>query len=139
MKPADPELSARAAQFLYRYASATDSGDFSALAELLAPDVVLDRPDGVLHGREAFLDVYRSVHQSRSGISQHSVTNVRASRDDDGCVRVAAYFRAAVVGAGGLTVILGRYDDILREEADGFRFVRKGNLVDAVIPLRPST
>jgi 3-phenylpropionate/cinnamic acid dioxygenase small subunit len=138
VKAGDPELSARVAQVLYRYASAIDSGDFSALGELLDPEVILDRPDGVVHGRKAFIDVYRSVHEARAGVSQHAVTNVQASRDDDGSVRVAAYFRAAIVSADGLTVILGRYADILREEPGGFRFVRKGNLVDAVIPIRSS-
>ena len=135
MENADAELSAKAAQLLFSYARAVDDGDFRALAELLAHDVLLDRPGGTHQGRNEFIEVYRSVYASRSGGSQHLIANVQACREGNGLIRSAAYFNSVIFGQEGASLVCGRYDDLLREESGRLTFLRKGNQIDCVVRL----
>lgn len=135
VKNADSELSAKAAQLLFSYARAVDDGDFGALAELIAHDVVLHSPGGIYQGRDDFIEVYRSVRASRSGGSQHLIANVQACREENGVIRSAAYFNAVIFGSEGASLVCGRYDDLLREESGRLSFLRKGNQVDYTVQL----
>jgi 3-phenylpropionate/cinnamic acid dioxygenase small subunit len=137
---ADPKLSAEAAQVLYAYARAVDEGDLDTLEAIAHEDVSLTRVDGTKHGRTAFLDLYRGFRDSDKEGSKHVVTNVQAFPEDGGLVRLHAYFAATMFDPGGGTrVVIGRYDDSLRDDGDGLKFAHKRITVERVVAYGAST
>lgn len=135
---ADSKLSADAAQVLYAYARAVDEGDLDALEQLAHEDVVLTRVDGTRQGRAAFLDLYRGFRDSDKLGSRHVVTNVQAY-PADGEVRIHAYFAATMFERVGTRIVIGRYEDSLRDDGDGLKFAHKRILVERLVDLGPST
>jgi 3-phenylpropionate/cinnamic acid dioxygenase small subunit len=136
---ADAKLSTDAAQVLYAYARAVDSGDLDTLEAIAHEDVALTRFDGTKHGRAAFLDLYRGFRDSDKQGSQHVVSNVQAFPEDGGQVRIHAYFQATMFEAGGTRVVIGRYEDSLRDDGDGLRFAHKRITVERVVELAASS
>lgn len=135
MTPADPELSARAAQLLYAYARAVDESDLDTLEQLATADCDITRSGETRHGREEFLAVYRGFAQSGVRRSAHVVTNVQAFAQDDGTVLAEAYFAATMFDPEGSRIVTGRYTDSMRADDGTWRFVHKRIRVDGVLTL----
>jgi 3-phenylpropionate/cinnamic acid dioxygenase small subunit len=135
MTVADAALSARAAQFLYTYARAVDEGDLDTLAAMAADDVQITRVDGTHQGRDAFLAVYRAFRDSPVLASLHVITNVQAFPEEDGLVRVRAYFEATMFDADGSRKVLGQYADTVRDTGDALVYVHKRIAVERVVNL----
>jgi 3-phenylpropionate/cinnamic acid dioxygenase small subunit len=137
---ANHDLSARAAQVLYAYARAVDEGDLDTLEQIAYEDVSLTRVDGTKHGREAFLNLYRGFRDSEDKHgSKHVVTNVQAFPEDGGLVRAKAYFAATMFDRDGTRVVIGQYDDSMRDDGDGLKYVHKRITVERVVQLGSST
>jgi 3-phenylpropionate/cinnamic acid dioxygenase small subunit len=119
------DLAARAAQLLYAYARAVDEGDLAALVRLTTDDITLTRVDGVRHGRDAFLSVYRAFWDTRQGGSKHVITNVQAFASEDGLIRADAYFTATMFDKDETRTVYGQYHDSMRDEGGTLRFVHK--------------
>ena len=136
---ADAKLSSDAAQVLYAYARAVDAGDLDTLEAIAHEDVALTRSDGTKHGRSAFLDLYRGFRDSEKEGSQHVVLNVQAFPEHGDQVRIHAYFQATMFESGGTRVVIGRYEDSLRDDGDGLKFAHKRITVERVVQLAAST
>lgn len=101
-----------AESLLHEYQSLVDAKDIEGLARIVHPDVELERQDGVRHGVEPFLDLYRDFRASDVEIAQHMGTNVVATGLPDGLVRVDSCFLAITThAAGGARIVWGRYRD----------------------------
>ncbi len=140
---ADHELAAKAAQLLYTYARAVDEGDLDTLEQIAYEDVSLTRVDGTKHGREAFLNLYRGFRDSedKQG-SKHVITNVQAFPEPGapgGLVRAKAYFEATMFDSDGTRVVIGQYDDSMRDDGNGLKYVHKRITVERVVQLGSST
>jgi len=64
------------------YYDAIDAGDYEALADLLAPEAVHDRPDRTIEGRETLVAFMREGRPN--GNTSHEVTAVLTASDDGG-------------------------------------------------------
>jgi ketosteroid isomerase-like protein len=89
----DSDAAASGRGLVETYYDAVDAGDYDRLASVLAPDVVHDRPDRTLSGRETFVSFMRDSRPETE--TRHEVT--ATYRADDGG-RVA---RGRLVGADG--------------------------------------
>lgn len=114
---------------MIRYASAVDAKDLAALRELLAPDVVLVRPDGTYHGVEAFLATYAAAIGPGTPSSRHLVTNIDPRPEGD-VIHVRAYFLAAFDEGAAARLVWGRYEDVLAERDGRLVFQKKVNVVE---------
>lgn len=114
----DVELTARASQLYAQYAWAVDYGDFELLESLTAPNIVITRGDTDHPGLEGFLQVYRNNWSADWSAGKHYISNVMASRQEEGLIRSRAYFQAVFIRSDHSTMIVGRYDDLLTE-SDG--------------------
>jgi 3-phenylpropionate/cinnamic acid dioxygenase small subunit len=135
----DAELSAKAAQLLYTYARAVDEGDLDTLEQIAHEDVSLTRVDGTKHGREAFLNLYRGFKDSNKLGSKHVITNVQAFPEGGNGLRAKAYFAATMFDEDGTRIVIGQYDDSMRDDGDGLRYVHKRITVERVVQLGSST
>ena len=139
MTVGDSDLSVRAAQVLFAYATAVDDRDLDALARILVKDAALTRMDGTRNGRDAVIEFYRTFWASTPVLaSQHIVTNVQAFREDGGEIRANAYFAAVIVDADGGHTVIGRYSDSIREESGEWRFSHKRIQTVANLALPPA-
>jgi len=64
------------------YYDAIDAGDYEALADLLAPEAVHDRPDRTIEGRETLVAFMREGRPNRN--TTHEVTAVLTASGDGG-------------------------------------------------------
>lgn len=135
---AQPDPSALAAQLLYAYARAVDSGDLDALTELAHPDVAITRSGQTAHGREEFLAVYRGFARSGVRASRHLITNVQAFPQSDGTLLARAYFTAIMLEGEGSRFVVGQYADTLRDDGAGLRFAHKRIIADGFVPAQPA-
>ena len=136
---ADHELSAKAAQLLYAYARAVDEGDLDTLEKIAHEDVALTRVDGTKHGRAEFLNLYRGFKDSDKAGSKHVITNVQAFPEEGGLVRAKAYFAATMFDHDGTRIVIGQYDDSMRDDGDGLKYAHKRITVERVVQLGAST
>jgi hypothetical protein len=111
----DIDISVRAQNLYALYGWAVDYGDFDLLTSILAPDIRITRGDVTYEGVDAFLDVYHRNWAADWSAGKHYISNVFASRDDDGCIRSRAYFQALFVRSDRTSLVVGRYDDSLVE------------------------
>jgi ketosteroid isomerase-like protein len=88
----DSDAAASGRELVETYYDAADAGDDDRLASVLAPDVVHDRPDRTLSGRETFVSFVREGRPETE--TRHEVT--ATYRADDGGVA-----RGRLVGADG--------------------------------------
>ena len=136
MSVGDAGRSARAAQLLYAYARAVDTGDIEALRGLAVPDVLLTRSDGTRQGIEAFLDLYRDFAASPVQASKHVIANVQAFPEADGGLRALAYFEATMFDADAQTrLVIGEYSDSMREVDGQLRFTHKRITVQRIVTI----
>ncbi len=64
------------------YYDAVDAGDYAALADLLAPEAVHERPDRRIEGREALVTFMRDGRPNRD--TSHEVATVLTASGDGG-------------------------------------------------------
>lgn len=72
-------MSDRAVDAARAYYRALDEGDYDALADLLAPEFVHERPDTTLDGRERFVRFMREERPQKD--TEHRVETVFGERD----------------------------------------------------------
>jgi len=101
---------------LYRYAECVDTGDFEALADLLArAELTFEGFDDVRRGREQVLALYRATtrrYEDGTPRTKHLVTNVIVTFDHPDEATSRSYFTVlqAVDGALALQpIVAGRY------------------------------
>ena len=107
----DVELHAKVQRLYAVYAWAVDQGDFGLLDAIITTDIVITRGGADYLGHEAFVQVYRNSWEGEWSASKHSITNVMATREEDGSIRGQAYFNATSVRSDRTSMTLGRYDD----------------------------
>lgn len=134
----DTDLTARATQLYALYAWAVDYGDFELLESLVAPDVTITRGDTEHPGLDAFMQVYRNNWDADWSAGKHYIMNVIASQQADGLVRSRAYFQATFIRSDHSTMVVGRYDDLLREIDGQFRIQHKRIHVEGSLRLPES-
>src|SRR5690625_615778 len=107
----------RAQQLLNTYTRYVDSKNFEAMASIAHPEIELVRSTaGTSHGREAFVDLYRSFASSDVVTSQHMTTNLEVTEQQDGTLAVAARFVAITTHPeAGARYTWGRYEDEMVE------------------------
>ncbi|MCJ0977777.1 nuclear transport factor 2 family protein [Rhodococcus sp. ARC_M12] len=135
---ASQDLAHRAQQALYRYAWAADSGDLDTLRGLAMEDISVTQTSETKQGIEEFLDIYRAFAASDTEVSRHAVTNALVSEEDGG-VRIDAYFEATLFNAESTSRIFGRYSDSLVEVDGDLKLAHKRILVDRVMALPVAT
>lgn len=133
------ELYLAASRILTEYARAADDHDEPALAAILAANVSIQRGDAFLEGREEFLQVFRNAWNSGFIVSKHFVHNLQVDPIDPVTARCQAYFQAITTKADGSNMMIGRYDDTITLEDGRWKLQTKRNLLQAVIPLPPSS
>ena len=124
---ADPSagLVERVTALYHDYAWAVDDHDFSALRALLTDDVCLTANAWEVQGVDRFIETYEGLLTGTGGPSRHFVTNVRATRSEDGTIRTEAYFQAIFHGASSFRIQTGRYRDLHVETPAGLRIAHK--------------
>lgn len=140
---ADTATAETARATLHRYARAVDTRDDAALADVFAPDVVLERVDGPRTGRDAVLTFYRGVFDGPAVWSKHLVTNVLVepadapANGDRSAYAVTAYFQAVSRTADEAIAVFGEYDDVFVADGTGMRIARKRIDVQQTFTLEP--
>jgi ketosteroid isomerase-like protein len=117
---------------LAEYCDLVDAGDLEGVGLLMA-DASLHTLDGteIARGAEAITDLYRGLvklHADGTPRTQHLVTNVHLTPQDDGTVKAQSVF-VVLQATDRLPlqpVITGRYVDVLEPRPDGgWRFARR--------------
>lgn len=122
-------------EVIARYCRVIDElRDLVALAELLAPEVVLRNPDAHI-GREAVLAYYESFFNSGVGLSRHHPVNTTITLETPDRAAVSSYFFVMIGREGRSHVGWGNYADVLEHSAEGWRYVEKVNDVLGLAPL----
>ena len=134
----DVELHAKVQRLYAVYAWAVDQGDFGLLDAIITTDIVITRGGADFRGHEAFVQVYRNSWEGEWSASKHSITNVMATREEDGSIRGQAYFNAISVRSDRTSMTLGRYDDTLVERDGVVLISHKRILVEGIVELPPS-
>lgn len=129
------ELMVRAQNLFALYAWAVDYGDFDLLTSILGPEICITRGEDTHDGIEAFLDVYRRNWASDWSAGKHFISNVMASRADDGSIRSRAYFQAVFLRSDRTSMVIGRYDDSLVDIDGQLRIQHKRISVEGVVDL----
>lgn len=75
-----------AAETARAYYEAIDAGDYEAFADLLAPEVVHERPDRTIEGRETLVEFMREGRPNED--TSHEVVGVYRREKDDSEVAV---------------------------------------------------
>ena len=116
----------QAQQLMNTYTTYVDSKNYEAMESIAHPDIVLVRNSGTEHGREAFIDLYRSFAASDVLSSQHMTTNIQVTEQADGTLTVAAPFLAITTHPGmGARYTWGRYEDDMAEHDGALVFTAK--------------
>jgi ketosteroid isomerase-like protein len=114
------------------YNHIVDAGDGEAFAALFVEDGSLDTGFNVVKGGDELRDFAAFVPNLAPG-ARHMVTNV--SIDGDGTEATARLYLQMWSTAGGAAesklVISGRYEDTLRRDGGGWRFVTRKMIPDA--------
>jgi ketosteroid isomerase-like protein len=114
------------------YNHMVDAGEGDAFAALFTDDGSLDTGFNVVKGSTELRDFAAFVPSMAPG-ARHMVTNV--SIDGDGAEATARLYLQMWQTAGGAVdtklVISGRYEDTLRRDDDGWRFVTRKMIPDA--------
>lgn len=123
MTAPDQEARAEIVEALARFAAATDSRDWPAVASMLVPDATAYGA----HGVEAILERMQA-HLGGCGPSQHLLGNHRIEVDGD-TARSLTYARVHHVGigpkSGSFFECLGEYDDRWALTPDGWCITRR--------------
>ena len=117
---------------LAEYCDLVDAGDLEAVGLLMA-DASLHTLDGteIARGAQGVTDLYRGIvkiHEDGTPRTQHVVTNVHLTPQDDGTVEAQSVFLVlqATDQLPLQPVITGRYVDLFARDAHGgWRFARR--------------
>ena len=116
----------QAQQLMNTYTTYVDSKNYEAMASIAHPDIVLVRNSGTEHGREAFVELYRSFAASDVLSSQHMATNIQVTEKADGSLAVTAPFLAITTHPeAGARYTWGRYEDDMAEHNGTLVFTAK--------------
>lgn len=123
-------------EVLFRYATALDRRDWTALRDVFDPDAVADYEGiGVFNGRPAVTGVVADF-LGKCGPTQHMITNVRIDLDGEKA-RSRCYLQAVHSGkgryAGQTMTVWGEYSDRLELRAEGWRIVHRALVVQHVV------
>lgn len=116
----------QAQQLMNTYTTYVDSKNYEAMESIAHPDIVLVRNSGTEHGRDAFVDLYRSFAASDVLSSQHMTTNIQVTEQADGSLAVKAPFLAITTHPKlGARYTWGRYEDEMAEHNGTLVFTAK--------------
>ncbi len=111
------------------YCVAIDGKDLELFDRIIATDIEISRPAGILRGRDAVLSFYREKFASDPNQQRHVVRDVAVERfsseADTEFVVTAQFSSAAVTPTGPVIVFMGHYRDLVRRAASGLVLVRK--------------
>jgi uncharacterized protein (TIGR02246 family) len=131
---------AEISDLVYAYAEHIDTGDFEAVAELLAhADVTAEGADRHWRGRDEVRSLYESGtrrHADGTPLTKHVTTNLVVEVDEDaGTATARSYYTVLQAVPGELAlqpIVAGRYRDRF-ERVDGrWRFAARHLVVDLV-------
>ncbi|KAB1645104.1 nuclear transport factor 2 family protein [Gulosibacter chungangensis] len=103
----------------------------STLNDLFDEDAILLNPAGEIRGRESIVGYYREVIEDTT-FSRHHIVNQVIEITAPKSAQHRAYFLAFIGRAGESKTIFGHYEDELALTGDGWKFVRKANVIDKV-------
>lgn len=116
----------QAQQLMNTYTAYVDSRNYEAMESIAHPDIVLVRNSGTEHGRDSFVDLYRSFASSDVLSSQHMTTNIQVRDQADGSLAVTAPFLAITTHPDtGARYTWGRYEDEMAEHNGTLVFTAK--------------
>ena len=111
------------------YCAAIDGKDLELFDRIVATDIEISRPAGILRGRDAVLSFYRERFASDPNQQRHVVRDVAveslSSEAEAEFVVTAQFSSAAVTPTGPVIVFMGHYRDLVRRAASGLVLVRK--------------
>jgi uncharacterized protein (TIGR02246 family) len=129
-------------QLFVDYGRYLDAGDIDAYASLFAEDgEVLLGPLGRAKGRAAIKELMTKAVGGRQGSSYHIISSPQVVLDGDRATATVMWSVIARTAEGGAALtMVGRHEDELRREREGWRFVRRKGYVDLPSTLsRPSS
>jgi len=110
-------------QLYAAYNHAVDNGEGEAFAAFFVADGALVPGGQPIAGADALAAFATSVPTSLPGI-RHLASNILVSGEGDDATG-RCYLTVLIAGAQPQVLMTGRYQDTLRREADGWRFVRR--------------
>ena len=122
----EPEVRARVAEVLVRYATAIDTRDWGLLRTCFTDDCDADYGDiGHWETAEELVTWMAEVHDPL-GPSMHQLSNISMSPEADGIMTRAYVHGVIVVPDGAVAVhVYGWYDDVLVETATTWQVARR--------------
>ncbi len=135
----DPEVRARVAEVLVRYATGIDRRDWELFRTCFTEDCLADYGDiGLWHGAGSITDWMRESH-ARCGHTLHRISNEVVTANDDG-VSSLSYVDALVMGPDNTsgTQASGYYDDVLVVRSGAWQIARRRFTlvcIQSVVPL----
>jgi uncharacterized protein (TIGR02246 family) len=119
-------------QLFIDYGRYLDAGNIDAYAALFAADgEVLLGPLGRAKGPAAIKELMTTVLAGKQGSSYHIVSSPQVALDGDRATTTVMWSVIARTADGGVALtMVGRHEDVLRRERDGWRFVRRKGYVD---------
>jgi hypothetical protein len=116
-------LRALVSALLDEFSHRTNSG--ASIASLLHPDAALETPRGVIQGREAIVELFRSLSETRQAAgrkSRHFNTNLVVTTLPDGTIEARSLLVALAIEGGQdskASQLLGDQVDIIAQSENG--------------------
>jgi uncharacterized protein (TIGR02246 family) len=119
-------------QLFIDYGRYLDAGDIDAYAALFAADGEIRLgPLGRAQGPAAIKELMTTVLAGKQGSSYHIISSPQVALDGDRATTTVMWSVIARTADGGVALtMVGRHEDVLRRERDGWRFVRRKGYVD---------
>lgn len=123
--PSLAEVDAGIRRTLAAYTQALDDGRADDVVATFCPDGAIDIPGvGTHEGHDALRAAYTGWVPRRP--QRHLVLNTHIARWDDHEVEASSDVVFLLLGSDGWQVqVVGRYDDVLHRDGDGWRFHRR--------------
>ena len=115
----------QARNFLHTYAQTQDTPDPERAAALFREDGTLTTARGVVRGRTAIADLFRTVMAADPSEKRHYIVNPHTTWLEDGLVRIQSYFLFVGRGEDLSRVGWGQYDDTIDVSGERPRFAAK--------------
>lgn len=115
-------------ELIGRYNQSIDQGLFEPFLDCWCDDGVFDGLGGPYVGKaaiRAFTDGYDARYRLRLNGLKHFTVNIVSRIDGDRAVS-SSHLQLVATGTQGAHILFtGRYEDVLRREPEGWRFVRR--------------
>ena len=115
----------QARNFLHTYAQTQDVPDPDRAAALFREDGTLTTARGVVSGRAAIADLFRTVMAADPSEKRHYIVNPHTTWLADGLVRIRSYFLFVGRGEDLSRIGWGQYDDTIDVSGDRPCFANK--------------